>query len=147
MGDISDIRKLSEYPPPTIPVLTLSKVGIMSQLPPVDEPRLHASIDLIRRTGANAIDIRYQDDQEPVVWMVVALYPSGKAEVDAAFDPVRAALRLCERLADGGQCTHCKRPTGLEPDSIETMPMNELICWYQYDPELKKFRRGCEGDT
>lgn len=113
----------------------------------LDEPRLLAAIDLIRRTGAQVIDIRYQDDQAPIVWMVIAGYPGERWEVDAAFEPVRAALRLCERLVDGGICTHCRRPTGLEPDSIDIMPLNKEICWWQWDPELKKFRRECEGDT
>jgi hypothetical protein len=116
-----------------------------------EQDRLLAAYDFIRRTGARQIDIRYSDDESPVVWFVVAHYdgrnPAGieGQEVDASLSPVRAALRLCERLADGGQCRHCRRPTGLEPDSLETMPMDELVCWWQYDPELKKFRRGCEG--
>jgi uncharacterized protein YecA (UPF0149 family) len=27
------------------------------------------------------------------------------------------------------------------------MPADKLICWYVYDPETKKYRRGCEGDA
>jgi hypothetical protein len=23
----------------------------------------------------------------------------------------------------------------------------QVVCWYRFDPELKTFRRGCEGDT
>ena len=113
----------------------------------LDDERFLAALDLTRRTGATGIQIRYSDDEQPVIWFVVVEYPDNKFEVDASLDPVRAALRLCERLVDGGQCTHCHRPTGLEPDSIETMPLNQTFCWYQYDPELKKFMRGCEGDT
>ena len=79
--------------------------------------------------------------------MMVALYDGGRWEVAAAANPVRAALRLCEQLVDGGMCTHCNRPAGLEPDSIDAMPLNDLVCWYQYDPELKTFRRGCEGGS
>ena len=118
-----------------------------------EQDKLTAAIEFIGRTGARTVSIRYSDDEKPVVWFVVAEYdgssPHGAegAEVDAALSPVRAALRLCERLADGGQCVHCHRPTGLEPDHIDTMPMPELVCWWQYDPELKKFRRGCEGET
>ena len=122
-----------------------------------DDARMVAAVDFIRRTGAREVQIRYSDDEQPVVWFVVAQFLIGPDnrpaiegdpyfEVDAAGHPVRAALRLCERLADGGQCTHCGRPTGLDPDSIETMPLNEIFCWYQFDPELKTFRRGCEGD-
>jgi hypothetical protein len=111
----------------------------------LDDERFLAALKLIQRTGATGVQIRYSDDEQPVIWFVVAEYSENRSEVDAAFEPVRAALRLCERLVDGGQCTHCHRPTGLEPDSIETMPLNQTICWYQYDPELKTFRRGCEG--
>ena len=115
-----------------------------------DGDKLRAAIDFIQRTGATQVQVRYSDDEKPDLWMVVALYnkknPLGIEgfEVDASSTPLRAALRLCERLADGGLCTHCNRRIGLEPDSISTMPMNKLICWYQYDPELKTFRRGCE---
>ena len=106
-----------------------------------DEDKLKASIDFIGRTGADSVQVRYSDDEEPTVWFVVAQFDD-RAEVDAALTPLRAALRLCERLADGGKCAHCGRPCGLEPDMLWTMPLNELICWYQYDPELKTFRRG-----
>lgn len=105
-----------------------------------------AGIEFIRRTGAKQIQIRYSDDEEPTVWFVLAIYPDGKWETDAGYNPERAILRLCERLADGGQCKHCGRPAGLDPDFIGRMPLDSLICWYQYDPELKVFRRGCEGD-
>ena len=112
--------------------------------------KLLAAIEFIRRTGASQVQVRYSDDEQPIIWFVVAVY-DGKnpakitgVEVDASTSPIRAALRLCERLADGGECQHCGRPTGLEPDLLLTMPFNDKICWYQYDPELKKFRRGCE---
>jgi hypothetical protein len=113
----------------------------------LDDARFTAALELIQRTGASGVQIRYSDDELPTVWFVVAKYPEGQMEVDASLNPLRAVLRLCERLVDGGQCVHCKRPAGLEPDHIDTMPLNQTICWYQYDPELKKFRRGCEGDT
>jgi hypothetical protein len=116
----------------------------------LDEPRLLAAVDLIRRTGASSFQIRYSDDEQPIVWFVVSTHVVDGHEVhevDASLDPVRAALRLCERLVDGGRCAHCGRPAGLEPDSIDTMPADDLICWYQYDPELETFRRACEGST
>jgi hypothetical protein len=30
--------------------------------------------------------------------------------------------------------------------AVDSMPLNESVCWYQWDPEMKTFRRGCEGD-
>ena len=119
------------------------------------DPRLTAGIAMLRRTGAREVQVRYQDDEQPVVWLAVASYgvengvPVAEGgdethEAAAALDPVRAVLRLCERLIDGGQCSHCHRPTGFEPDSLDTMPLDKTLCWYQWDPELETFRRGSE---
>lgn len=117
-----------------------------------DKDKLLAAVHYIRRTGAKQVQIRYHDDEQPVVWFVVAMYdgfnPSGimGVEVDAATTPLDAALRLCERIGDGAKCNHCNRPSGFEPNLLVRMPHDDKICWYQYDPELKTFRRGCEGD-
>jgi hypothetical protein len=111
-----------------------------------DEDKFLAAVEMIRRTGSTQFQLRWSDDEEPTVWFAVATYGDGAAETDASLSPCRAVLRLCERLVDGGHCTHCGRPTGLDPDSLETMPLDDLVCWYQYDPELKTFRRGCEGE-
>lgn len=113
---------------------------------PGEDPRLVAAVGLIGRTGAKGSQLRYSDEEEPVVWMALADYPTGQREVAAALDPLRAVLRLCEALVDGGMCVHCRRPAGFEPDSLDSMPMDVLVCWYQWDPELGTFRRGCEGD-
>lgn len=113
-------------------------------IPQEQQDKLMAAIDFVRRTGAMSVELRFQDDDKPVIWMAVAAYPNGVHEVDASLSPIRAALRLCERLADGGQCTHCGKPSGLDPNTYDTMPMSNIVCWYQYDPETKKFRRGCE---
>lgn len=112
-----------------------------------DDPRFTAAVDLIGRTGADSFQIRYSDDEKPVIWMAVASYKVSdteeRSEVDASLHPVRAVLRLAERLVDGGICQHCKRPAGLDPDSIDKMPMDELVCWYQFDPSTAKFVKGC----
>lgn len=110
-----------------------------------EQDLLTASIDLVGRTGATSTEIRYSDDQQPVVWMAIASYPDGRWEVAAGQNPTRALYRLLERLVDGGICTHCQRPTGVD-DTLSSMPLGAAVCWYQYDPELKTFRRGCEGD-
>lgn len=116
-----------------------------------DKDKLLAAIDFIRRCGASQVQVRYSDDEEPDIWFVVAKFDKKKTpmamngiEVDASTNPTRAALRLCERLCDGSLCSHCHKPAALEPDSLNRMPFDQTICWYQYDPELKKFRRGCE---
>jgi hypothetical protein len=106
--------------------------------------RISAAVALIGRTGAQGFQLRYSDDETPTVWFAVAQYADGRGEAAAALDPLLAVLRLAERLLDGGTCTHCNRPTGFEPDRLEQMPLSALVCWYQYDPELRTFRRACE---
>lgn len=123
-----------------------------SGLPQEVQDRLLACTDLVGRMGAQSFELRYSDDQKPVVWIAIAAFKARRHRNDitrtihecaAAIDPDRAALRLVEQLGDGGSCTHCKRPTGVS-DDWEQMPLDKMVCWYQYDPELKKFRRGCE---
>ena len=113
------------------------------------DPRFIAAIDLIGRSGATSWQVRYSDDEKPVVWFCVAIYgKKGAFETAAAPDPVEAALRLCTQIIDGAQCTHCKKPTVFYPTHDEQpIMLDDLFCNYQWDPELKTFRRGCEGDT
>lgn len=113
-------------------------------MPKAIEERFLAGVEMVRRTGSNQFQLRWSDDEEPVVWFAVALYPNDRWETAAGRDPFVAVSRLLEQIIDGGTCAHCKRPAGLDPDSLDTMPLNDLVCWYQYDPELKTFRRGCE---
>lgn len=103
-----------------------------------------AGVDLLGRAGADQFQIRYDagdDDAGPVIWMAAAQW-NEHWEAAAAMGPVGAVMRLCEQIIDGGQCKHCRRPTGFSPDP-EAMPLDTLVCWYQYDPELATFRRGC----
>lgn len=112
-------------------------------------PRVLACVQLLERTGAVSFSLRYQDDEQPVVWIAQVEYSrDGRPvfEVDAGWSPSSAVERLAERLIDGGMCTHCRRPTGLQLEFDERSPAAKLICWYVYDPELSTFRRSCEGD-
>lgn len=114
--------------------------------PGIDEPRFLAGLDMLRRTGAVDVQLRYQDDQEPTVWMALAGFnPDGDMawKVGASFSPPRALFALLESVIDGARCTHCSKPCGIVDDH-EEMPFEGLCCWYQYDPELKTYRRGCE---
>lgn len=129
------------------------------RFPHAHDPRFAAALDLVRRTGATEVQIRYQDDEQPVVWLAVArhkmlagrpvrdTHPDGELYWSAAagMAPYAAVMALCETLVDGGTCIHCHRPTGFTED-YQSMPLADHFCWYQYDPELKKFRRSCEGD-
>lgn len=137
---------------------------------PEDEAHLTAAVDMIGRTGATQVQIRYSDDEVPVVWFLVAAYKSAETrtknrrsgnpaqrgapdapelvyESASASNPIEASYRLLERLLDGGVCQHCGRPSGVNRDWQDEMPASQLICWYTYDPEIRKFRRACEGDT
>jgi hypothetical protein len=110
------------------------------------DPRFVATIELIRRTGAREFQIRYSDDEQPIIWMAAAGFGE-QWEAAAALHPLLAVWRLAETLIDGGICKHCSKPTGVTYDWTGVMPAQGIICWYTYDPELKKFRRSCEGDT
>lgn len=122
------------------------------------DPRFTALVDLIRRSGAAEFQIRYDDEQRPIVWVAVAGHKMrngrpvsvGKInhyETAAGMDPLIACYRLAETLFDGGHCVHCQRPTGITDDWTAALPLPEHICWYVYDPENQTFRRSCEGDT
>lgn len=137
----------------------------MTEAPDMRDPRLIGAIDLLRRTGADTVGFRYQDDQEPTLWIAEVGWnvqrlgngygkPVPKWEHEgerghdaaAALHPLTAILRLCSQVLDGASmCVHCQRPAAFDEDFGE-VPLNELICWYQWDPENEVFRRGCEGD-
>ena len=117
---------------------------------PVRDPRFLAAIDLLRRTGAQWVQIRYSDDEQPVIWMVAASWDHALArgeDAGAGMSPLQASMRLLDQIVDGGQCRHCERPTGVTDDWRGEMPLAEHVCWYRYDPETESFRRSCEGET
>jgi hypothetical protein len=115
----------------------------MDPMTDVDDPRLPAAVELLGRTGAQGFQFRYCEEEEPVVWMAMAEYPGAGWQVAAAMNPLVAIFRLCDQIIDGGRCTHCAKPTGFAAE-FEDMPLPEMVCWYQWDPELTTFRRGCE---
>lgn len=111
-------------------------------MPPEYRDRLVACVDMLGRAGAQATQIRFADDEQPTVWFLVAQFPDGRWDAAAGQDPLHAAGRLLEQLVDGGSCKHCGRPTGFSLDT-DSMPMDELVCWYQYDPSTKAIVKGC----
>jgi hypothetical protein len=133
---VSNRRKAKN--PPTSPA---------SGLP--DEPFFLACVDMVGRTGAKTWEIRESEPEHkgsPKVWVAIAGYTShGKWAhlVDASLAPTNAVFKLLEQAVDGNECQHCKRPAGITAD-FKGMPVPEAICWYQFDPELSSFRRGCE---
>lgn len=115
---------------------------------PDPTPLFKACIDMIPRTGARALEFRYSEPEHegsPVVWIAIAEYQrQGRPvhETGAALAPDVAAFRLLEQLLDGGRCVHCTRPTGITLNH-GWVPMSSAFCWFQLDPELSVFRRGC----
>jgi hypothetical protein len=124
----------------------------MSSTPTEDprDPRIVAAVDLLGRTGVHEVTIRYCDEEDPTVWMVLGTWKRGQrdhTDVCAGMTPWRAMLRLCEAVMDGGRCTHCGRPTMVDeaPAGPLGVGLDAVVCTYRYDPELRTFRRGCEG--
>lgn len=115
--------------------------GRMPAGPAIDEAFLVACTQMAGRTGATALQLRYSDDERPVVWMAVVEH-GGHYAVGAGLHPEKALMEVLEELVDGGTCQHCQRPTAITRDFDEQL-LEAVFCWYQYDPELKTFRRGC----
>jgi hypothetical protein len=118
------------------------------------DPRFVAGVEMLGRTGAKDFRIGWSDEEdgEPIVWYAVATWNHARAKgADAAgaLNPVRALMRLCEYVIDGGTCQHCDRSTIFDPNPSDThwdALLDAMGCVYAWDPELKTFRRGCEGD-
>jgi hypothetical protein len=126
--------------------------------PDPDDPRMIAGIKLLERTGVRSFQLRYSDDEDPVVWMAVGEWSMGANgrpianggitvhEAAASINPVQAVLRLCDQVMDGGHCNHCHRTTGVTDHWTSDMPLADVVCWYVYDPETETFRRSCEAE-
>lgn len=109
------------------------------------DPRFIAAIDLMRRTGQAEFQIRYDEEQDPIVWVAAGKW-GDSWEAAGAMNPVAAVMRLLERAIDGGTCAYCTKPTAVSDDWESPTPLADTFCWWLYDPENQTFRRGCEGD-
>lgn len=126
---------------------------------PHDDRQYVATVDLLRRTGLRKFSLRWQDDEDPVAWLVVGTWPApdvdglgatpDRHEVGAAFHPLAALLNLAEKVIDGGTCRHCSMPTIFDHRlRVGAGDVLDLMgCVYRYDPELDTYRRSCEGRT
>jgi hypothetical protein len=116
---------------------------VVKKTSPEDKQKLVAAVDLIGRTGASEIQIRHSpEDEPPISWTAIARWGS-QWECAAAMNPLLAVFRLCDQVIDGGECTHCEKPSGFD-SNMDAMPMNQFVCWYQWDPSTKSFKRGCD---
>jgi hypothetical protein len=114
------------------------------------DPIVAATATFAGRTGATSFQIRYDDEQDPVIWVCVAEYRVRDAvayKTGSGITPGAAAVALASDIADGGTCAHCGKPSGATDDWSVEMPLADVICWYVFDPETSEFRRSCEGDT
>jgi hypothetical protein len=118
------------------------------------EGKFQAAVELLGRTGADQFQVRYCEEEEPTVWMSAAHWPEIEDIMpdhwDAAggMSPWSSLLRLCEAAMNGGRCTHCNKMTSIDDQPYEEalgILTESFVCWYRYDPELKTFRRSCEG--
>jgi hypothetical protein len=102
---------------------------------------MKAAFGLLERTGAEECQVRYCEEEQPVIWMAAGRW-GGHWEAAAGMNPLVALYRLLDSVIDGGTCQHCGRMTGFEP-STDPMPLGQLVCWYQYDPSTRTFAKGC----
>lgn len=109
------------------------------------DPRFVALIEVLGGTGMKEWQLRWHDEEEPMVWIAVARWSHGD-EAGAALTPYLAALRLAETVMDGGECAYCERPTSITDNWKASMPLADVVCWWAYDPETERFRRGCEAE-
>jgi hypothetical protein len=56
-----------------------------------DPDKMNAALEFLRRTGARQVQVRYSDDEDPVVWFVVAFF-DGKNPSKAEGYEVAAAF-------------------------------------------------------
>jgi hypothetical protein len=120
-------------------------------MPKESEDLIKACLELLGRSAAENVRIGFTDEDagDPIVWWVHVHTRFGSDVCAADLSPVLALWKVVEDQIDGGVCTHCHKVTGVVRDSMAgDMPKGEEIggvCWFAYDPELKTFRRGCEG--
>lgn len=131
----------------------------MAAVDKLEDPRFLPAVDMLRRTGVRAFQVRWSDDEEPIVWFCVGQYsigeggkPQGEGELNhwesaSGHDPMEALLRLIERVMDGGVCVHCHRPAMFVATLDDSpSPFDPLVCITSWDPELSVYRRDCEGN-
>jgi len=107
------------------------------------DDKFAAAVRLLGHTGAEQFQLRWSDEDKPPVSFTAVARWGNRWECAGAMNPLLAAFRLCDQVIDGGQCTHCKKPTGFISDDGDTI-MNQFVCWFQWDPSTKKFMRGCD---
>lgn len=110
------------------------------------DPRLGAAVELLGHCGAAEFQLRYCEEEQPVVWVAAARWHDHWS-CAGGMGPAEAIYRLCTDVIDGGTCTHCGRPTAFS-EGYELLPamLPAEVCWYRWDAQLALFRRSCEDN-
>lgn len=95
----------------------------------VDGDTVVAVAGMMQRTGATGFQMRYSDDERPVVWIAVAEYAGGVADCAAGMTPGAAAWRLAEQLLDGGECKLCGKATAVVRQAGELPELPGVCQW------------------
>lgn len=125
-----------------------------------EDPRMHAALELLRRTGQLEFQLRYSDDTQPIIWIAVGRWSIGDDgrpvadggdehyETASSTNPVQAVLRLLENMVDGGMCANCERPTGvLFPEDNRPPILRDAVCWFTFDADSKRFVSDCRREA
>lgn len=104
----------------------------------------YAGVDLLGRTGADEFFNRTEKTFLPVAWILTVRW-GDRWETTSGHTAEQAMFRMLQEVVDGGMCLHCNLPTAVVRDFEDDLDRDH-VCWYQFDPELKKFRRSCEGE-
>jgi hypothetical protein len=113
-----------------------------------DDPRFIGGVELLRRTGMTEFQLRFDEEQDPVVWNALAKFTGDRYVVGSALAPDRALFDLCERVIDGGKCVHCGRPSVFTPPGDEPIPgLTRSLCLYQWSDDKQVFDRACASSA
>lgn len=107
--------------------------------PSVLDPRFTATIDLIGRAGAVNVQIRFCEEEQPMVCMIVAEFRAHH-QTGIGLTPVEAVFDLAHKLVEGAVCVHCYRPARFDPNGDMS---TGVFCLYRWLPLYNGFRRGC----
>jgi len=104
----------------------------------LDQDAADAALDLIRRTGAEGMEVGFLRDDVPTDkadWYAHAQYRGARIISEHHRGPVEALEGLARRLLAGGVCTHCGKRIALRGKS-------RMQCrWTRHG---RKWVRGCE---
>lgn len=85
-------------------------------MPDLDQDAIHASADLVGRTGATNLEVGHLHENVPVEkadWYAQAQYRGSRISVEHHAGPTEALEALVRRILTGAQCYHCKKLVAL----------------------------------